>query len=109
MGVLLAFSATFLTLIPKEERSIHPKSFHPIDLYNVIFKIIMKVIANRLKPLLPSLISKEKSGYVGGHQILENVILTHELIHSLNLNKTSGMFIKLDMSKAYDKVSWQYL
>ena len=86
LGVLLAFNATFLTLIPKEKNSLHPKAFRPIALYNVIFKIITKITANRLKPLLPSLILKEKIGYVEGRKILDNVILTHELIHSLKVN-----------------------
>ena len=48
-------------------------------------------------------------GYVEGSQILDNVILTHELIHSLKLNKIPGVLIKLDLSKAFDKISWQYL
>lgn len=65
LGVL-PFNSTFLTLIPKEEHSLHPKAFSLIALCNVIFKIITKVIANSLKPLFPTLITKEKSGYVEG-------------------------------------------
>jgi hypothetical protein len=64
--VLSAFNATFLTLIPKEERVTHPKQFWPISLYNVIYKIITKVIALWLKPVFPFIISKEQSGYVEG-------------------------------------------
>ena len=105
LGVLPAFNTTFLTLIPKEEWYLQPKSFRPISLYNVFIKIITKIIANQLKPLLPFLISKEEIGYVEGHQILDNVILTHELIHSLKLNKIPGMLIKLDLSKAFNKIS----
>ena len=66
LGVLLAFNATFLTLIPKEEKTITTKYFLPISLCNVIFKIITKVLANWLKPLLPNLISKEQTRYVEG-------------------------------------------
>ena len=107
IGVLLAFNATFLTLIPKEERSLTPKYFHPIALYNVIFKII-KILANRLKPLLPFLISKEQTIYVEGWKIIGNIILTQEVIHSLKLNHSHGMIIKLDFSKAFDKINLQY-
>jgi hypothetical protein len=81
--VLSAFNATFLTLIPKEERVTHPKQFRPIALCNVIYKIIMKVISLRLKPIFPFIISKEKAGYVEGRQIMDSVILAHEVIHSL--------------------------
>ena len=109
LGILLAFNATFLTLIPKEDKSTTPQAFRPIALCNVIFKLITKVIANRIKPLLPNLISKEKIGYVEARQILDNIILTQELIHYVKLNHTPRMLIKLDMSKAFEKISWQYI
>jgi hypothetical protein len=54
-------------------------------------------------------ISKEQVGYVEGRQIMDNVILAHEVIHSLKTSRTPGMLIKLDLSKAFDKASWQYL
>lgn len=65
--ILKAFNATFLTLIPKEQGANTPEKFHPISLCNVILKIITKVLANRLKPLLPILISPEQMGFVEGH------------------------------------------
>ena len=65
-GVLKAFNATFLTLIPKEVGAESLDKFCPIALCNVIYKIISKVIANRLKPLLPNLICSEQSGFVEG-------------------------------------------
>jgi hypothetical protein len=107
--VLPALNATFLTLIPKEERVTNPKQFRPIALCNVIYKVITKVIATRLKPILPFLISKEQSGYVEGRQIMDSVILAHEVIHSLKTSRTPGMLIKLDLSKAFDRASWHYI
>jgi hypothetical protein len=107
--VLSALNATFLTLILKEERVTHPKQYRPISLCNVIYKIITKVIATRLKPILPFVISKEQAGYVEGRKIMDNVILAHEVIHSLKTTKTPGMLIKLDLSKSFDRISWQYM
>lgn len=100
--VIPTLNATFLTLILKEERVTNPKQFRPIVLCNVIYKIITKVVANRLKPILTHVISKEQEGYVEGRQIMDNVILGHEVIHSLKVSRTLGMLIKLDLSKVFD-------
>ena len=109
LGVLKSFRATFLALIPKGEGADSPGKFRPISLCNVMYKITTKVIANKLKPLLPSLISPEQSSFVKGIQILDCIIVVHETIHSLKCTKHLGMLVKLDISKAYDKLSWQYL
>ena len=61
--------------------------FKPKALYNMVYKIISKVIANKLKPLLPALVSEEKTDYVEGRQILNNIIQAHEVVHSLKSNK----------------------
>ena len=74
-GVLKAFNATFLALIPKSEGADAPGRFRTISLCNVIYKIISKVIANRLKPLLPGIIIHEQSGFVEGRQILDGIIM----------------------------------
>jgi hypothetical protein len=62
-----------------------------------------------LKPILPFIIFKEKASYVEGRKIMDNVILACKVIHSLKTTKTPGMFIKLDLSKDFDKISWQYM
>ena len=66
-------------------------------------------MANRLKPLLPLLISLEQSTYVEGRQILDGIILSHEVVHSLKTSKTPSMILKLDLSKAFDKLSWFFI
>lgn len=108
-GVLKAFNATFLSLILKEEGADSPSKFRLIALCNVIYKIITKVIANMPKPLLPILISPEQSGFVEHIEILDGIILVHETLQSLKITKKPGMLIKLDIKKAYDKLSLQYM
>ena len=108
-SVLRALNSTFLTLIPKESGTEDPGKIRPISLCNAIYKIISKVIANRLKPLLPIIISPYQAGFVEGRKILDGIILVHETIHSLKITKTLGILLKLDLSKAYDKLNWQVL
>eukprot|EP00253_Pinus_taeda_P012281 PITA_12281 len=108
-SVLRALNASFIALIPKQEKTITSNRFRPIALCNLVYKIISKVIANRLKPLLPSLISKEQTGYVEGRHILNNIIQAPEMVHSLKRNKQVGMIIQLDLAKSYDKLSWSYI
>eukprot|EP00253_Pinus_taeda_P021755 PITA_21755 len=102
-------NATFIALIPKSEESNRPDKYRPIALCNIIYKIISKVVALRLKPVLPHIISPEQSGYVEGRQILDGIILTHEIIHSLKQSRKPGMLLKIDLSKAFDSISWEYM
>ena len=104
-SVLRALNSTFLTLIPKESGTEDPGKLRCISLCNVIYKIISKVIANCLKPLLHIIISPEQVGFVEGRKILDGIILVHETIHSLKATKTPGMILKLDLSKAYNKLN----
>eukprot|EP00253_Pinus_taeda_P018950 PITA_18950 len=108
-SILKSINSTFIALIPKEEETNTPEKFIPIALCNFIYKIISKFIANRLRPILPSIISEEQSGYVEGRQILDNILLAQEMIHTLHSRKEIGMLMQLDLSKAYDKASWRYL
>jgi len=66
-------------------------------------------MANRLKPLLPLLVSGEQSGYVECREILDNIIQAHEVVHSLTRERKSSMIMQLDIAKAYNKVNWTYI
>lgn len=98
-------NATFIALIPKSEESNFPDKYRPIALCNIIYKIVSKVVALRLKPVLPFIISPEQSGYVEGRKITDGIILTYEIIHSLKQSKKPVMLLKIDLSKAFDSIS----
>ena len=107
--MLRALNSTFLALIPKGDGADRLSQFFPISLCNVTYKIISKLIAERLKKWLTFLISEEKTGFMEGHQILDGVVVATETIHSMANSKDKAMFIKLDMAKVYDRVHWSFL
>eukprot|EP00253_Pinus_taeda_P022587 PITA_22587 len=107
--ILKALNTSFISLIPKQGSAQTADKYKPIALCNVVYKIISKVVANILKPLLPSLVSEEQSGYVEGRQILNNIIQAHEVVHTLTSKRKAGMIMQLDIAKAYDKVNWIYI
>lgn len=102
-------NATFIALIPKTEEANTPDKYKPISLCNIIYKIVSKFMATQLKPLLPLIISPEQSGYLEGRQITDGIILTHEIIYSLKQTKKPGMLLKIDLSKAFNSISWLYI
>eukprot|EP00253_Pinus_taeda_P029450 PITA_29450 len=106
--IVKALNTSFISLIPKEDNALTPDKFRPIAFYNVVCKIISKVVSNRLKPLLPTLVFGEQSGYVEGKKILNNIIQAQKVVHSLTSNRKAGMIMQLDLAKAYDKLNWTY-
>jgi len=103
--ILKSLNTSFIALIPKQEVAQTPDMFRLIALCNVVYNIISKVVSNRLKPLLPTLVSMEQSRYVEGRKILNNIIQAHEVVHSLTSNRKAGMIMQLDIAKAYDKLN----
>ena len=99
-------NSTFLSLIPKEVNPASFDRFRPISLCNASYKILAKLLANRLEPLLGSLISPFHGGFVKGRNLIDNAIL---VLHSSVQRKEKGMLIKLDMKNAFDCVKHSFL
>lgn len=104
-----AFNTTFIALIPKSDNPGSFKDFCPISLCSCIYKIIAKIIANCLHPILSSHISSEQFSFLQDHQIHEVVGMAQEVLHSVQTMKLKGMILKVDLSKAFDRVSWLYI
>lgn len=83
------FNCTFIALIPKKKHVAKVEDFKLISLCNVIYKLVLKVVANRLKVILPHIISVFQSAFALGRQITDNILVVYDLVHYLRM-KTKG-------------------
>ena len=108
----LGLNNTLIVLILKCENPSSMKELRPISLCNVLYKLVSKVLANRMKDVLCRLISPSQAAFVPGRSITDNILLASEVLHYLKRH-TRGhigdVALKLVISKAYDRVDWGFL
>lgn len=101
---------TILALIPKKTVAKEMKDYRPISCCNVIYKIISKILANRLKVTLPEFIALNQSAFVKGRLLTKNLLLATELVKDYHKDTISSRCaLKIDISKAFDSVQWNFL
>ena len=95
---------------PKKNVPLYMSNFRHISLENVVSRIVSKVIANKLKSVLPNVILDAQSAFVPYRQIIDNTIVAFEVLHRISnkrkWKKGQIMAVKLYISKAYDRVEW---
>lgn len=101
--------SSFLALIPKESNPTTFNRYRPISLCNSSYKILTKILANRMEKLLPEIILENQGVFVPTRQITDNVIIVQEAIQSSIQRKERGIIVKLDMANAFDRVNNNFL
>lgn len=107
-----SINLTHISLIPKIGDPTCAADYRPISLCTVNCKIISKILTLLLKKILGTVIAESQAAFIPGRNISDNVLVVHELLHSLKTTKdchNGYLAIKTDISKAYDRVEWNFL
>ena len=111
MGKLYIHSLNFgvITLLPKITDATRIQQYRPIYLLNVSFKVLTKVLNNRILKVVDKLIGPSQTAFIPGRYIMEGVVILHETIHELHRKKKDRVILKLDFEKAYDNLKWPFI
>ena len=109
ISFLKSLNNTFLVLISKKGGAEDLGDFRPISLLGGLYKLLAKLLANRLKRVLGKVVSPTQNAFVLGRQILDASLIANEVIDSWQKRKEKGLICKLDIEKAYDSNNWNFL
>lgn len=104
-----SFNATYIALIPKKNGAKELMDFRPISLIGSIYKIIAKVLTERLKKVMGKSIDSQQMAFIKERQIMDAILIANEAINSRQKQKKPGILCKLDIEKAFDHVNWNFL
>ena len=102
-------NTSFLALIPKVNDPLNLNEYRPISLIGSIYKIVAKVLARRMKGVLPLIIDERQTAFVEGRHLLHSTLIANEVIHEAKRSNKLCLVFKVDYEKAYDSVSWNFL
>lgn len=108
--LLRQFNNTCISLIPKIPNPTSIQDFSAISCCNVLYKAISKILANKLKLILPHIIHDSQSGFLRGRSISDNIMIAHEVMNSYYTNKgPPRLAVKIDLFKAFNTFNWEFL
>lgn len=104
-------SKSNMVLIPKIANPTKVSDYRPISICNVIYKIISKILASRIKPIINSLIHQNQAAFTPSRHISDHIILMREILHTFSLStfRKSAFCLKSDLSKAFDRMDWKFI
>ena len=106
---LWMLNSAYITLLPKRPDAEHVKDYRPISLVHSFAKLITKILANRLAGRLDGMVSPNQSAFIKGHFIQDNFMMVQQTVRFLHSQKQPRILLKLDITKAFDSVSWPFL
>ncbi|GKV49208.1 hypothetical protein SLEP1_g55970 [Rubroshorea leprosula] len=102
-------NSSFIVLIPKVENPQRIEEFRPISLIGVMYKIVAKLLANRLRRVLGRVIGEQQMAFIEGRQLMDGVVIANEVIDEAKKKKMKSFLFKVDFEKAFDKVCWDFI
>ena len=102
-------NSSFISLIPKSSDPIGLNDFRPISLIGCYYKIISKMLADRIKRVIGKVIGEVQNAFIKGRFILDGILVANEVLDYVKRNRRKGMILKIDFEKAYDSVNWDYI
>jgi hypothetical protein len=101
---------SIITLIPKKSKNrLFLKNWRPISLLNTDYKILTKVLSNRLSSVLPDIVDEDQTGYIKGRFIGTNIRLIEDIIHFTKIKNIPGIILNIDFEKAFDSINWNFI
>ena len=97
-------NSTFIALIPKVDSPHSMNDFRPISLVGCMYKILAKVLANRLRSVIGTVISDAQSAFIKNRQILDGILVANEVVDDARSRKKELLLFKVDFEKAYDSI-----
>jgi hypothetical protein len=98
-----------ITLIPKSMEVAKIQQYRPICLLNCLYKWFTKLLSMRLEKVTERIIHRTQATFIGGRNIMNNVLALHEILHETKRRGETGVVLKLDFEKTYDKMYWGFL
>ncbi|XP_071727348.1 uncharacterized protein [Rutidosis leptorrhynchoides] len=102
-------NASFITVVPKKVDPISLNEYRPISLIGSFYKVVAKILSNRLRKVIPNLVGFEQSAFIKGRNIMDGALIANETLEYLKNHKLKSLIFKVDFEKAFDSLSWEFL